>query len=326
MIDKKLIQKFKELDGQAQGYIDYLNSNPIYKLDIYRKDVFSANKELFLQQIRMANGGKIKIKKAKKWLYPMAAERLYEKQLIEVNRIFWDEVKKTIIPQLPFLVEQAKSIRPDAAEIKLDYSWFESLKQLTEKTYFDFSAAVGQPRVSAIADDQAQRINSLNKKEFIKVIHSAVAVNPIVHETWLPDQMKAFSQNNVNLITKLGSDQRERLQQNLYNNLSAGNGIDAIKEDLIKSESIGKNRARLIARDQTNKFNGQLSELRQTEIGIGSYIWTTARDERVRPTHRENEGKVFSWKNPPNTGHPGSEIQCRCIPQPVITDAMFDSE
>lgn len=281
---------------------------------------------LFKQQVLAANGGKIKIKKAKKWLYPMAAERIYEKQLIEVNRIFWDEVKKTIIPQLPFLVEQAKSIRPDDINARLDYSWFESLKKLTEKTFFDFAAAVGQPRVSAIADDQAQRINSLNKKEFVKVIHSAVSVNPIIQETWLQPSMKAFSQNNVNLITNLATDQRERLQQNLYNNLSAGNGIDAIKEDLIKSESIGKNRARLIARDQTNKFNGQLSELRQTELGIGSYIWTTARDERVRQTHREHEGKIFSWKNPPYTGHPGSEIQCRCIPQPVITDEMFDVE
>jgi hypothetical protein len=42
------------------------------------------------------------------------------------------------------------------------------------------------------------------------------------------------------------------------------------------------------------------------------YIWRTRRDGRVRPSHAENDGKVFAWDNPPPTGHPGEDFNCRC--------------
>lgn len=46
------------------------------------------------------------------------------------------------------------------------------------------------------------------------------------------------------------------------------------------------------------------------------YIWRTARDERVRTAHAANEGRVFAWTDPPETGHPGEAHQCRCWAQP----------
>ena len=77
---------------------------------------------------------------------------------------------------------------------------------------------------------------------------------------------------------------------------------------------------RRITRDQSNKWTGQLSEIRQTSLGILRYTWSTSEDDRVRPTHAEKDARVFSWENPPSdTGHPGNDIQCRCIAQPVIT-------
>ena len=42
--------------------------------------------------------------------------------------------------------------------------------------------------------------------------------------------------------------------------------------------------------------------------------WLTSDDERVRPSHREKVGKFFRWDDPPaDTGHPGADIQCRCV-------------
>lgn len=277
---------------------------------------------LLKQQILTANNGKIKIKKPKKWLYPMTAERIYQKQLTNINKIFYENVVKIIYPSLDILVAQAKSLRSDSGEFKND-SWIDAVKQLTDKTYYDFNNAVGSSKINSITAEQASRISLMNKEQFVKVVHSAVAVNPIIQEPYLQEQLKVFQNQNTDLITKMGVDQKERLQQTLYTNLSQGNGQDKIKEEIKKSEDIGDRRAKLIARDQTNKFNGQLAQLRQKDIGIGSYIWTTARDERVRPTHRAMDGKVVYWNHPPSIGHPGSEINCRCIAQPVITDEMF---
>lgn len=283
-----------------------------------------AKNPLLKQQVLMANRGKIKIKKPKKWLFPMAAERSYKRQLSEINKIFYDKVKENITPALPSLVAQSKSLRPDSNDIKLDASWVDQLKQLVDKTYFDFISTVTPNRISRLTIEQAEKISVMNKEQFVKTIHSSLSVNPIVQEPYMETQLKLFQIQNTDLITKMGLDQRARVEQTLYSNLSQGNGIEKIQEELIKSEGIGENRARLIARDQTNKFNGQLTQLRQQEVGVVSYVWTTAQDERVRPTHKVLDGETFTWEKGPKIGHPGSEINCRCIAQPIITDSMFD--
>lgn len=50
------------------------------------------------------------------------------------------------------------------------------------------------------------------------------------------------------------------------------------------------------------------------------YIWRTARDERVRSSHTVNEGRIFAWSDPPRTGHPGHEPNCRCWAEPYYGD------
>lgn len=50
------------------------------------------------------------------------------------------------------------------------------------------------------------------------------------------------------------------------------------------------------------------------------YVWRTLRDERVRPSHRMNDGRVFSWSDPPATGHPGEDYNCRCEAVPFVAD------
>ena len=52
------------------------------------------------------------------------------------------------------------------------------------------------------------------------------------------------------------------------------------------------------------------------------YIWRTQGDNRVRPTHEANNGKIFCYNYPPPTGHPGTEINCRCYAEDV--HAKFD--
>ena len=40
----------------------------------------------------------------------------------------------------------------------------------------------------------------------------------------------------------------------------------------------------------------------------------------VRPSHAENDGKIFSWDTPPATGHPGEDHNCRCTAVPLPDD------
>lgn len=57
--------------------------------------------------------------------------------------------------------------------------------------------------------------------------------------------------------------------------------------------------------------------LKQAEV-TDQYVWRTRRDERVRPSHRRNDGRIFSWASPPDTGHPGEDYNCRCEAIPYV--------
>ncbi len=48
------------------------------------------------------------------------------------------------------------------------------------------------------------------------------------------------------------------------------------------------------------------------------YIWRTRGDGRVRASHAANNGRIFSWDNPPPMGHPGEDYNCRCTAEPYV--------
>ena len=87
---------------------------------------------------------------------------------------------------------------------------------------------------------------------------------------------------------------------------------------------VSQSRARLIARDQISKLNADITEQKQTALGVEEYFWVTSHDERVRPTHRNLDGSRQRWDAPPVTetngerNHPGQAIQCRCTARPII--------
>ena len=101
---------------------------------------------------------------------------------------------------------------------------------------------------------------------------------------------------------------------------------------------ITREHASVIARDQTAKLNSRLVQARQEDAGITHYIWRTAGDNRVvgqpgglypkgntaHGNHYERNGKVFRWDRPPDDGHPGEAILCRCVALPVLNPAKLN--
>jgi len=95
---------------------------------------------------------------------------------------------------------------------------------------------------------------------------------------------------------------------------------DQKKAGIARAVEVFKSHIALIAADQAVKLNADILRTLQVAAGYDSYIWVTMRDDRVRATHRANEGKTFRWDAPPaETGHPGHDINCRCIPLPART-------
>lgn len=129
---------------------------------------------------------------------------------------------------------------------------------------------------------------------------------------------------NVALIKTIGPQYLDQVEDAIYTGLKSGVDGHSLKKLVMDVNGQNYNRAKLIARDQLQKFNSALSQSRQQAIGVEGYIWRTSGDERVREDHLANDGQRFDWNNPPAaTGHPGEDIQCRCTAEPDLSNLIM---
>jgi SPP1 gp7 family putative phage head morphogenesis protein len=141
-----------------------------------------------------------------------------------------------------------------------------------------------------------------------------------------PDPMKVakFATANVRLIKSVAARHLVDVQRVIENAIIYGARPERLAEEIEARYGVSESRARLIARDQTLKFHGDLVKDKQTKAGIDRYVWTTSSDERVREMHAELDGTEQSWSEDPvtnpqgDTNCPGRDYQCRCIAYPVF--------
>lgn len=142
---------------------------------------------------------------------------------------------------------------------------------------------------------------------------------PVTRDTSVRAELERALTRNVGLVSSVGPDVLERVEVLVRQGWQEGVSERVLAEQLRQTTRAGRSRARLIARDQIQKLNGELARIQQTEAGVSSYRWSTSKDERVRDSHRSRDGQIFSWTAPPPDGHPGEAIGCRCVAIPIIT-------
>lgn len=271
-------------------------------------------KEFKIQlEMRKNKGIKSKKKVPPKWLFPLNAERKYDKILYSLTNDIKKLIKEILIPEIPSMIQEVEGKMPNDRQD--DY--LDRLKYLINLIFQSLQEKVNTTILNSIII--GEDIAVFNKKQSEKLNNSIFGIDIFVDEPWLSDQLKLFSVQNAQLIKSLPSEELERVAGIIERGLQQGVRFTDISKSLQKSFGITRRRATLIARDQTTKLNSSLTRLRQEEVGIEEYIWQTSGDERVRPTHRVNDGKKFKWNTPPKvTGHPGNDVNCRCVAIPVI--------
>ncbi len=157
--------------------------------------------------------------------------------------------------------------------------------------------------------------------------NGGVDLSRIIAQENLGPTLAASVAWNVDLIESIPTRYFAGLRNAIFSNMTAETaetGLSAtvlatIVKDIGKVTKTSRNQAKLIARDQTQKLNANINQVRQENLGIEEYIWQTAEDERVRETHEANNGQKFRWDEPPaETGHPGQDISCRCTARAVV--------
>jgi SPP1 gp7 family putative phage head morphogenesis protein len=255
-------------------------------------------------------------KKPHTWLFPQGQEIMYTKDLLSLSRELAKIIREVMYPAIPSMVEEVQRKTP--TDRQDDY-----LDRLKSLIVFIRKAIQGKVDETILqAENVARNINQFNYNQFQKINENVLGVDLFVSEPWLLDQLKLFSAQNAQLITSLPDQELERVAGYIERGLQDGTSIREIEKDIQKSFGITRRRAKLIARDQTTKLNASLTKLRQQEVGVTEYVWQTSGDERVRPAHRANDGKTFRWDKPPATGHPGSDVNCRCVALPVLDNLL----
>lgn len=254
---------------------------------------------------------------------PLQQENAYFEELQEIIRAMLRVVQTVLLPQLPILFRDQQFQRPtdtrqDAPADEID--------GLFQQVFAKVDEAWTPEQLKELARRKGVSLEQYNKEAIRRNLRRVVGVDVLSAEPWVAQELSIFTINNANLIQSMKDDGISAVEKQTYAALQQGIRHEElakqIEQYLDPEEGPVASRAKLIARDQISKLNGQMNQLRQSDLGISRYRWRTVGDERVRDSHRENDGKIFSWDEPPETGHPGEDYQCRCWAEPVLEDVV----
>ena len=139
---------------------------------------------------------------------------------------------------------------------------------------------------------------------------------------------QAIVKENVNLIKSIARESLTQVEGIVLRNIEAGHDLARMTEELHKQFGVTERRARMIARDQTNKATNNLSRQRLLSYGINKGIWMhTASGKTYRETHvNDMDGQEYDIRegcfDPDEKVNrniqPAELVNCYCVCRPII--------
>ncbi len=243
-------------------------------------------------------------------LLPNAIEREYARTLIRLVA----EVEQALAPllgQLPGLVAGVQEDR------RLDAGEGRRAQQTIEQAAQQLDARISPRSLEEIVARFGQRISAFNRKQLQKQIRAAIGADVFATESGIAAAVDGFVVENVGLIETIPQTLFSQVEGVVTRGLTGGVNVRDLTKQIRDRFAVTRNRARVIARDQIGKLNGQINARRQQNMGVTHFFWRNAGDERVRDAHEIN-GRRFSYAQGGHTteGIPGEAIQCRCHAEP----------
>lgn len=225
-----------------------------------------------------------------------------------------DDVERALQqPQGSFFMDDAKGFQAISAK---------ALMKVLEK--YEKSDRISQ--AENIANGFVSRGDAQNHAEVSTNLKNQTGIDLSAYLRNNPNVVERVNEltvSNIQLIKSIRTQYLDKVQNAVTQAVVNGTLNKDLGEQLKKLGKDAESRAMLIARDQSSKLNAALTRARHEEMGIKKYMWSTSGDERVRASHAEKDGKIFEYTNPPaDTGHPGHDVNCRCVQIPVLDDAV----
>lgn len=250
---------------------------------------------------------------------PRPIEREYALQCIAFVQLA-RAAAAPLLEVLPALLASAIAERN-----RLDADEGRRVRELANQAQDRLKSALDQADIERLARDFAERTSTFQRIQLNRQVKAALGADVFIADRRLPAIVDGFVSENVALIKDLPARVLTQIEQAVTRAVASGTPHPELAKEIDERFAVGRDRARLIARDQVGKLYGQINVARQKEMGADSFVWRTVHDERVRPEHQERDGQTYRYSDPPDGELPGEPINCRCYAEPVfsaITEAL----
>lgn len=128
---------------------------------------------------------------------------------------------------------------------------------------------------------------------------------------------------NVGLIRSIPNQYLAQVEKYVSEAVNAGFDLKTLTDNLEHAYHIGRNRAKLIARDQANKANAVIERARRADLGITKAEWIhSGGAKEPRESHVKAHRKVFDAQQGLKIDGeyilPGEKISCGCVSKSIL--------
>jgi SPP1 gp7 family putative phage head morphogenesis protein len=243
--------------------------------------------------------------------------RAYFKDLAKLTRALFRDINQQIVSQIPrWTREETELNASDAIDEELPFL-IEQLKQQYSAPQILFEYQDIARRAEARTDTQSEAQTRRQLRN--------LGIDIFRESPQLDRLSQRFVGRNVALITSIPQQALTNVEQVIGDGVQSGTRARDLARQitgLVEGSELSKtrNRAALIARNETLTHSAQLSRARQRSNGITRFIWRTVGDGRVRDLHEDRDGVEYSWADGAGAEdtYPGDGVQCRCSSEPVL--------
>ena len=241
---------------------------------------------------------------------------------VKVNRRIEFYYMRQLLTISQYCQEQTKDIVIPTVGQNIGDAWFSDMMTSFREKLTRYVVEISRPLASKVVIDTQKEVDK-QIAEHTKTI-LGVDLTPFFRGADIQDEIDTQIAANVSLIKSIPSQYTDKLEALVMNALQTGQTNQELAQEIKKLGHSTDYRARLIASDQMGKINGAINKKRQESMGVETYVWQSAKDERVRPDHEKKHGEKFRWDDPPSGGHPGQPVRCRCTALPNYEDILID--
>lgn len=257
---------------------------------------------------------------------PIALYRDYFAGLMRIRESMIAAVRLLVVPRLEEIAAGASRIATT------DGLTLDGIGDELDKASRRFDSAWPRERMAKVVEPIAKEAAKFQARNLNKMLSASlgqtVSLDIVGGEVWVQGAVAEFVAENVALIRTIPSVFFSDLERLLTRAIADGKRWEDLAQIIEDRYDVSASRARTIAKDQINKFVGDLSRVRQGDLGIDRFIWRSMGDERVRTDltegpdmgHRERNGVEYNWNSPPEGETPGEPINCRCYAEPVLPE------